>query len=124
MWREKSLVILLLCVGCLSPQLPGRRDEQPDILSRAVAAIERDDWDDAAVLIGRFLRDNPGHPAALRARYLLGTYYLKAHELEAAEREFDFVAAHAAPSPLARQARLRIGDVALAAREYNRAAEL
>jgi TolA-binding protein len=122
MW--KSAILLCALTGCVAPQLPGRRTDRPGLLAQAQAAITRDDWDDAAVLIGRFLRENPSDPWAIQARYLLGTYYLNERELDAAEREFQFVASHAGPSQLARQAEIRIGDVALASREYGQAADI
>ena len=49
MWRK--VILILLCCGCVTPYVPGRRVERPGLLSRAQAAIARDDWDDAAVLI-------------------------------------------------------------------------
>ena len=121
MWRKGVLV--LLCAGCMGTRAPGRRLDRPELLARAQAAIARDDWDDAAVLVSRFLRENPNDPWALQARYLLGTYYLNERELDAAEREFTFVAAHAPASRLARQAHLRLGDVAVAAQQYSKAAD-
>jgi tetratricopeptide (TPR) repeat protein len=122
MWRHGLFAFVLS--GCMTPHVPGRLVERPGLLARAEAAIARNDWDDAAVLIGRFLRENPNDPWALQARYLLGTYYLKEHELAAAEREFTYVASHAGHARLARQARIRIGDVAVAATEFDRAAQL
>jgi TolA-binding protein len=110
--------------GCLSPQTPGRSAGRPELLASAQAAIMRDDWDDAAVLIGRFLRENPNDPWAPQARYLLGAYYFKENELDSAEREFSSVAAQAGPGRLTRQAQVRVADVAAAARQYDRAALL
>lgn len=122
MWR-KVLLVLFSC-GCAAPHSPGRGSPQPGLLGQAQAAIARDDWDDAAVLAARLLRENPNDPWAIQARYLLGAYYLKEHELGAAEGEFQYVASHATSPRLARQAQIRTGDVALAATNYDRAAAL
>ncbi len=122
MWRK--VILTLLCAGCVTPYVPGRRVERPGLLVRAQAAITRDDWDDAAVLIARFLRENPTDPWAIQGRYLLGTYYLKEHDLESAEAEFEYVVARAGPTRLGRQARIRIADVAMAGGEYERAAAM
>ncbi len=115
---------VLLCAGCLSPRYPGSLDDPPVLFSNAQAAILRDDWEDAAVLLGRFLREQPGSPYALQARYLLGTYYLRECDLEGARSEFTFVAEHAGASRLGRHARIRLGDTACAAGEYDLAASV
>ncbi len=74
--------------------------------------------------LGRFLTGNPSGTWACHAHYLLGICYLKHADLLAAESEFQYVATHAGSSQLRRQANLRLGDVALAAQEYDKAATL
>lgn len=102
--------------------LTGRSADRPKKIADAYAAMARDDWADAEVLLGRFLLETPSGPWAYQARYLLGICYLKNLDMMAAEDEFKYVANHATSRELVRQARVRLGDVALASCEYDQAA--
>ena len=118
------LALVLLGCGCVAPQGPGAAPARAAAFDQAQAAIARGDWEDAAVLLGRFVHRDPSHALAAHARYLLGVYYLRAGDYDAAEEEFAYVGGHAASPRLARQARIRAADAARGGREVSRAAEM
>jgi len=122
---RNSWLFLLLLAGCVHPpRMPGRASAVPDAIVRVHSSITRGDWADAEIHLGRFLINSPNGTWACHARYLLGICYLKHADLLAAESEFKYVVSHKGPSPLRRQAQLRLGDVALAAQEYDKAEEI
>ncbi|NMD36961.1 MAG: tetratricopeptide repeat protein, partial [Planctomycetes bacterium] len=89
------LALVLLGCGCVAPQGPGAAPARAAAFDQAQAAIARGDWEDAAVLLGRFVHRDPSHALAAHARYLLGVYYLRAGDYDAAEEEFAYVGGHA-----------------------------
>ncbi len=109
--------------GCVAPRSPGTAPPHSDAFDRAQAAIARGDWGDAIVRLGAFVHQEPSHPLALHARYLLGMYYLRTNDYDAAEEEFRYVAAHTPSMHLVRRARIGVADAARAGREFSRAAE-
>lgn len=118
------MAFVIFGCGCVAPQGPGIAPARAEAFDRAQAAIARGDWEDAVVLLGRFVHRDPSHPLVPHARYLLGVYYLRTEDYDAAEEELAYVAAHA-PSPrLARQARIGAADAVRGGREVSHAAEM
>lgn len=118
------IAFVFIGCGCVAPQGPGAAPARATAFDHAQAAIARGDWEDAVVLLGRFVHRDPSHPLAAHARYLLGVYYLRTEDYDAAEAEFAYVAGHA-PSPrLARRARTSAADAVRGGREFSRAAEM
>lgn len=121
--RGFSVLVIFGC-GCVAPQGPGAAPARAAAFDHAQAAIARGDWEDAAVLLGRFVHRDPAHALASHARYLLGVYYLRTEDYDAAEEEFAYVATHATSPRLARQARISAADAVRGGREFSRAAEM
>ncbi len=98
-------LLVLALLGC-PKELP--RDLPPDELYRLGAeAFERQRWDRAIEALQRFLFQDPGHPKADSANYLIGESYFQQKQYLTAAAEFLRLAQNRPAGPLADDSRYR-----------------
>lgn len=99
------LALILALVGC-PKELP--KDASPEELYRiGHDSFEREKWDRAIEALQRFLFQDPGHPKADSAQYLIGSAYFNQDQYLTAAAEFLRLAQNRPAGPLADDARYR-----------------
>ncbi len=101
-----GLVALTLALAACPKEIP--QDVPPDELYRlGVDAHERGAWNYAVEVLQRFLFQDPGHPKADSAQYLIGDSYFNGKQYLTAASEFLRLAQNRPAGPLADDARYR-----------------
>lgn len=97
------LALVLALIGC-PKELP--RDASPEELYRiGRESFEGGEWDRAIEALQRFLFQDPGHPKADSAQYLIGSAYFNQDQYLTAATEFLRLAQNRPAGPLADDAR-------------------